>query len=449
MEPQPEPEPVVKPQPEPEPEPEPELGQSEPTPSAAALLLRTPPRSASPRPARATTASPSPRHFPVVNLSGSDTRRSDEEQLEEQLLDQLNIGQLRRRCAAAGVDTALVRQAIDESDDPRRELLALLQRPPQSWHTQRCSPDLAQELAALRVGELRPRALALGITIEEIEETVDHAASPRRALASLILQAHATLDASASEGRAGRVVRTREVSREVPRTVLDREELQVMTLEMPRPAWDTQTVDVERTVLEPRQVTHTVQKTRLVPSKACLSLSASILLFAARLDCLLRAETILVEEPYEESQVRTVMQPRTVVEQEQRRVLGTAVRTERLLIGADDSVVARDVLRDDFRHSVDRRSVVGPPSGAGAELSHTPVRDGNWRRHTADHHHPSMQHLGLTPSHASPFPRHGSPSPRGVRPSAAEVEEMERVMLEQQGHSLRWLGHGGRTPSSF
>ena len=166
------------------------------------------------------------------------------------------------------------------------------------------------------------------------------------------------------------------------------------------------------------------------------------------MNCLLRAETILVEEPYEESQVRTVMQPRTVVEQEQRRVLGTAVRRERLLIGRDDSVVGREVVGDDFRHSVDRRSVVGPPSGTGAELSHTPVRDGNWRRHTTDHRHPAEQ-LGLTPSHASPFPRHGSPSLRGVRPSAAQVDEMERVMLEQQGHSLRWLGHGGRTPSSF
>ena len=115
---------------------------------------------------------------------------------------------------------------------------------------------------------------------------------------------------------------------------------------LPRSEWQTQTVDVERTIIEPMALRHTVPKKRLVSRTYATSCGTP--------------QVVLEQETYYTTEMRVVDVSVTVVQQEKREVLATVWEPEQrpLQQRAADFPLARTVSAGEV---IDERSMVGAP----------------------------------------------------------------------------------------
>jgi hypothetical protein len=135
------------------------------------------------------------------------------------------------------------------------------------------------------------------------------------------------------------------------------EQVDVVTLDVPRSEWQTQMVDVERTILKPMALRHTVTKTRLVPRTIVTPSGPTV---------------VLEQEAYEATEVRVVDVPVKVVEQEVREVLATVYHREQRVLPVTDGTSLLQQHNSCLQHLrsvqvgqvIDKRSMVGAPGDA-------------------------------------------------------------------------------------
>eukprot|EP01043_Picozoa_sp_COSAG02_P015241 COSAG02_NODE_644_length_18993_cov_6.626389_17_plen_468_part_00 len=131
-------------------------------------------------------------------------------------------------------------------------------------------------------------------------------------------------------------------------------DMALVTLDVPRSEWQTQMVDVERTIMEPMAVRHTTPKTRLVPRTVVTASGPTV---------------VLEQEAYEATEIRVVDVPVTVVEQEEREMLAMVYHREQRVLPVTDGTSLRQQQPSCLRHLrtvqdgqvVDKRSMVGAP----------------------------------------------------------------------------------------
>ena len=97
----------------------------------------------------------------------------------------LRLGQLRQRALQAGVSTEACDRAVDEADDPKQAIIELIM---QAQDGRQVSPRPGPaQLAGLRLGELKKRAKAGGASTSAIEAAIDQADDPKAAVIDIIL----------------------------------------------------------------------------------------------------------------------------------------------------------------------------------------------------------------------------------------------------------------------
>ena len=104
------------------------------------------------------------------------------EQLRAELAG-MKLGEVRKRARAAGVEAAAIEAAIDEADDPKATMTELIV----SAEAARLA-SLEEELAGMKLGEVRKRAKAVGVDPEALER-IDEADDPKASVVEMILAA--------------------------------------------------------------------------------------------------------------------------------------------------------------------------------------------------------------------------------------------------------------------
>jgi len=233
------------------------------TPDRMALrrVASAPPSTPSPQRQRAERA---PDDADAARLAPDD---GDAAGLELELLGQLPIGALRRRALVLGVGPSLVEETIDTSDSPREDLVALLVRA-QAQATRRAAGVGPPARAAVDDGRA-----SRGEEIVRVRRRGSPARHPARAYGSprgIMATSPRAFAVSPRRLSAGSPVRRGRTAWDQVHVGVTMEEYDVVTLEVPRSEWQTEVVDVERTVIESHAVPHAVVRTRIVVRSACL-----------------------------------------------------------------------------------------------------------------------------------------------------------------------------------
>lgn len=250
------------------------------TPSTPHTPLR---RVASAPPSTPSPQRQQPAHAPAPAARPPDVDDASADRLELELLAQLPIGALRRRALFLGVGAALVEETIDTSDTPREDLIALLVRA-QAQATRRATGELNPG-PPWTSGATAPRAAATGDGYETGSSSRGRAVVRSRRRGSPARHPANAYDSPRHGGtiphggsspcRLSAASPVRRLSAGGPvrrgRTAWDQvhvgvamEEYEVVTLQVPRSEWQTEVVDVERTVMQSRAVPHAVARTRIV-----------------------------------------------------------------------------------------------------------------------------------------------------------------------------------------
>ena len=107
----------------------------------------------------------------------------------------LKTGQLRQEARAVGVDMSEVEAAIDEEDDPKPAIIALILAAAGAADDEAA---VRAELAQMKTGALRKRAMAVGADMGKVEQAIDE--EDKAAIIELIVEAVASSGGGLPEG---------------------------------------------------------------------------------------------------------------------------------------------------------------------------------------------------------------------------------------------------------
>ena len=251
----------------------------------------------------------------------------------------LRVRELRERAAALGIDDRDVERAIDDGCDPRGDLIALIvnarDATQHSWFV--AGADTGVRVPSTpewgsSIGTPESSGSSLFTSCHSQQRSAKRAtSSPQRYIRSPLRHGHAAQDAM----RVGM-----------------KQEQGLGWL--PRSEWQTQTVDVERTIMQPMALRHTVPKKHLVP-RAYVSPSGT-------------TRVVLEQETYYTTEMRMIDVPVTVVEQEKREVLATVWEPEQRATPLPGTTASQQQAADfslmrplSAGQVIDERSMVGAP----------------------------------------------------------------------------------------
>ena len=108
----------------------------------------------------------------------------------------LKTGQLKQEARSVGVDMSRVEEAIDEEDDPKSAIIALIL----SAAGAADEAAVRAELAQMKTGALRKRAIAVGADMGKVEAAIDEEDTPKAVIIELIVEAVASSGGGLLEG---------------------------------------------------------------------------------------------------------------------------------------------------------------------------------------------------------------------------------------------------------
>jgi hypothetical protein len=114
----------------------------------------------------------------------------------------MKLSALQKRALADGVDSDALEEALDDGDNPKEAVIALLLQKYASAQSPADATDAArlerlrEKLDLMKLSALQKRALADGVDSDALEEALDDDNSPKEAVIALLLQKYASAQSS-------------------------------------------------------------------------------------------------------------------------------------------------------------------------------------------------------------------------------------------------------------